>query len=301
MTSQAPFSSAHLWLEERYAYDARARNRNLEKLVAADLKAFRFLRIVDLGAGLGANLRYYSDFFDCDQEWYCVEKDLALCEAFFPHLERWAFEQGWSCRRDSQLIILQKKKKTVTASLLPGSFIPFPTALASIPLDLGLANAVFDLVSGQQFSFLAEALASRAVPLLATLNYVSMRFVPSRIEDQRIIKLYDQTMTFPGPAGTPMGPRCAAVMKKILKESDYQVADGKSPWTISGDDGSLLHLLLQYVQTSVSAFRGEKIEIDDLEDWIRRKKEGVISGAVKLLVRHHDLYARLPRGRASRL
>jgi hypothetical protein len=163
-----------------------------------------------------------------------------------------------------------------------------------------MANAVFDLLSRQRFFRLAKALARRSVPLLATLNYASMRFVPASAGDRRIVGLYERAMILPGSEGTPMGPGCAAAMKKILVELGYRVAQGQSSWIISRNDGRLLHFLLQYIDNAVSTIPKGTAAVEDLREWTGRKKAGIKSGSVKLLIRHLDLYARIPRARVLR-
>ena len=299
MTFKTPFSSARFWLEARYPYDVRARNRDIERLVKKDFRSHRFIRILDLGAGLGANFRYYSDTFDCDQAWFCVEEDPALSESFVFHIKKWAVKRGWSCRAAPSGVILRRERKTIAVHLLPGSFIPFPGELAKIPIELAMANAVFDLLSRRHFSSLAQSLASRSIPLLATLNYSSMRFAPSQAGDKRMISLYERTMELPSPRGTPMGSGCTAAMEIILEARGYSVIKGESVWTVSRDAPGLLDPLLGFMQSSVSSFPREKTESKDLGNWVAGKKAGIASGEIKLLVRHRDLYARLPLAKAS--
>jgi hypothetical protein len=300
MTRRASFPPSVAWLETRYAYDARARSKEIERIVLQDLASRRFLRIVDLGAGLGSNLRYYAGVFDCDQEWFCIERDGLLCREFAARLKKWAATLAWSCRPTARGVILRKDGTTVSAHLLPSSFLPFPAALAEYDLDLAMGNAVFDLLSRRQFLHLARALADRSVPLLATLNYASMKFAPARAGDRKIVESYERHMTLPRAEGAPMGPGCVPAMERILASEGYEVLKSESPWTISRRDHPLFRLLLQYVERSVGSIRNGVVGTADLRAWAARKKAEVRSGEVRLCVRHLDLYARLPQAPASR-
>ncbi len=294
MTSRSPLTPWAAWLESRYPYDAKARNKEIERIVRRDLAGRRLLRIIDLGAGLGSNLRYYAGFFDCDQEWYCVEKDGLLCREFPVRVKKWATARGWSSLPTTGGIQLQKNGITISVHLLSSSFLPFPADLGGVHLDLAVANAVFDLLSRRDFLRLARDLADRAIPLLATLNYASMRFAPSRSWDRRIVEFYDRHMTLPRPEGPPMGPGCVPAMEEILKTAGYRVLKGESPWLISRQDIPLLRLLLQYVEDSVRTFPNTSIGAAELRDWVARKGVEVRSGKVRLRIRHLDLYARFP-------
>jgi hypothetical protein len=283
------------WLEARYPYDARARNREIERIVRGELAGRPLLRLVDLGAGLGANVRYYAEIFDGDQEWHCLERDRGLCRLFKPRLKKWGACRGWSGRETSQGLFFLKNGKKVAVRLLRSSFLPFPDELARLRPDLATANAVFDLLTTGEFLGLAAALSGRAIPLLATLNYASMRFVPSSPADRRIVALYESHMTKPGSNGAAMGPGCARTMEGILKDAGYRVLKKESHWRISRQDGRLLDLLLRYIEAAVMSSPAAKIEGGEMRAWAAGKRAGVGSGEVEVRITHLDFYASIKK------
>ena len=87
------------WLHERYRFDAAARCWRVQAAAVAYFAGRSRLRVLDLGAGLGANTRYYTTALPYDQEWTLLEHDPTLAAQCPSALAVWAEEQGWQVRR----------------------------------------------------------------------------------------------------------------------------------------------------------------------------------------------------------
>ena len=136
------------WLRLREPYDARARDIELARRLAAWVGDRDSVRIVDLGAGTGANLRWLSGRLPAKgQDWTLVEHDPALISAGSAQLA--GTPVGW---RYHQL--------DLAADL---------ETLAEADADIITASALLDLVSAEWLDRLVawrRTLACRPLPRL---------------------------------------------------------------------------------------------------------------------------------------
>src|SRR5260221_4285037 len=72
------------WLALREPADTRARSATLTKLVADRLEHVAEPRVLDLGAGTGANARYLAKYLPGRRRWLLVDHDQALLADAFP-------------------------------------------------------------------------------------------------------------------------------------------------------------------------------------------------------------------------
>src|SRR5262245_30585886 len=70
------------WLALREPADHRARSVDLSRAVGARLIDRHPVRVVDLAAGTGSNLRYLARFLPPRQHWRLVDRDTALLAQF---------------------------------------------------------------------------------------------------------------------------------------------------------------------------------------------------------------------------
>jgi Methyltransferase domain len=85
------------WLALREPYDAAARSSELLSRLAAWRAGRGLLRVTDLGAGTGSNLRCAAPSLGGAQDWTLVELDPALIAAGHERLAQ--AEVGWHYRR----------------------------------------------------------------------------------------------------------------------------------------------------------------------------------------------------------
>jgi SAM-dependent methyltransferase len=93
------------WLKAREVADERARN----KAIAESLRSYFSIRadmaILDLGCGIGANLRGLYPFLPTFQRWTLVEPDRDLLDAARGSLMAWADTAKQKSRRDDVLVL----------------------------------------------------------------------------------------------------------------------------------------------------------------------------------------------------
>ncbi|MEL6594053.1 MAG: class I SAM-dependent methyltransferase, partial [Bacteroidota bacterium] len=199
------------WLETRFPFDAEGRHPVLESQMITYLQGISKPHILDVGAGYGANYRYFAPKLSGQEQWSLLEHDPILIEAM---------------RQDLPDSI----------QYLQHSLLDIPGAIDPDDLDLVMANAVFDLFSRDQFYGFAERLAAANTPLYLSLNYTGMGFVPENKYDEEMIAHYEAHMQRPQDFGTAMGADGPRQMKEILTELDYQVQMAPSYWHIGAEN-----------------------------------------------------------------
>src|SRR6187200_1305090 len=100
------------WLALREPLDAASRSFELTRAVAAALPRDRSLRIVDLGCGTGANVRYLEPHLRGSHDWLLVDKDPSVL-AMAPHQTR-CLDLG---RRDAPEVFAGRDLVTASALL----------------------------------------------------------------------------------------------------------------------------------------------------------------------------------------
>lgn len=240
------------WLALREPYDARARSRALADAFLGGLADRP--RLVDLGAGRGANARFLDRIAGNGVQWRLVDRDPALL---------------------------------AEAASLGGETICVDFAAAPEALDLAksdgiTASALFDLVSEAWFDrFVA---AASGLPLLIALT-VDGRFVwnPKDDADSKIMALFAADMRRDKGFGPAMGSAAPSRMMTRLQAAGYRVASAPSSWHLGPEDGNILRVLVDLVASIAGAVGA---------DWHRKRLRQLSVGTLRLTVGHVDILAR---------
>src|SRR3982074_3199734 len=83
------------WLALRDPADRAARSAALSQLVAERLAGHHPVRVLDLGTGTGANLRFLAEQFAGPQHWTLVDRDAALLRQVAQRVSSWATFRGY--------------------------------------------------------------------------------------------------------------------------------------------------------------------------------------------------------------
>ncbi len=278
------------WLELRIPYDAKGRNSIVEASCQEYLKQRQQLKILDLGAGTGANCRYYLSKISQDQEWFLVEQNQELLEIAFDRLIVWAEENGYDSQLQNLTLVLNNQVDKITIHRIVGSILDLENLIDLNTFDLAVANAVFDLFSENQFQTLLECLKKYQLSLLATLNYTGTNFIPQTEEDSNFIKYYDQHMQRLQDFGRGMGPDCGSSMWEAMKGIGMKGLQGESPWEISSDDPVFLQLLLGFMEESIPEILEEATLQDQLNTWLLKKRHMIDQNQLSCNIAHQDFW-----------
>jgi len=92
------------WLRLAEPFDHAARSAGLVADLRAALPTDRPIGIVDLGAGIGSNLRYVAPRLGGEQEWLLVDRREQLLEELPDELGRWAAERALPVHRGGDVL-----------------------------------------------------------------------------------------------------------------------------------------------------------------------------------------------------
>jgi SAM-dependent methyltransferase len=258
---------AHDWLALREPYDRAARSSALADRFAKALEPVP--RVIDLGCGTGANLRYLAPRMGHQQHWLCLDRDRDLLARAEAALSRWRSEAGWQ-------------------GSVRFAALDLATGLDSLALDgAGItASALLDLASATWLDRLAEG--CRRSPMLMALSFdgrLSWRPAPAR--DDLVRDRFVQHQRTDKGFGPALGPDAAFHLAARLEAAGHQVATATSDWQLGAGDGPLLEATLEGVIAAAA-------EIEDdrrLTGWAAQRRRQLARGDLGLMVGHVDVLA----------
>ncbi len=280
-----------LWLHYRYPCDAAARHADIERKFLTYFEHIHRLHIVDIGAGTGANFRYYFSRLQQSQAWTLVEQNDHLVRASQICLEKFATDHGYGFRREGKYLMITDKDKAARISIVQGTLDHIEQQVDLQKVDVLTANAVFDLISYEQFDHLACKLAACEVCLLATLNYYETSFLPFSSSDYQFLRFYHMHMKRPQPFGIAMGADCSEEMLDLLRQHDLSVAQGPSQWHLSRNHTTLHHYLLHFIENAIDELNLTGEEHQAFHTWFAEKRNLSDQRRLDILVDHSDIFA----------
>ncbi|MEO0820908.1 MAG: SAM-dependent methyltransferase [Pseudomonadota bacterium] len=253
------------WLALREEADRRAR-------AAAPLDALRAvldgrtvpLRVLDLGAGAGNNLRATAAELPCPQDWRLADHDPALLARATA-----ALPQG-------------VRAETATADLAAGIGL-----LLDTPGMLVTASAFFDLCGRAWLERLAGDLLARGAALYAVLSYDGREaWAPTHPDDTAVLAAFHADQRRDKGFGPSLGPEAHDTLAAALRTGGATVVEGTSDWILEPPaDAALIAAL---AEGSASAVRPSLGSVADT--WLAARRS-----ASRVVIGHRDLLA-LPPG-----
>jgi len=279
------------WLQERYPFDAEARNKELEWQAVHQFAFLNHIQIVDLGCGTGSNVRYYMEQFPQNQTWYCVEEDAGLKEMFWQNISQVAREENYELEKKGDMLKMTKSGHEMEIHFIEGNLMQLDGLVDLLRTDLILANAVFDLFSETQFTELIHTISHHSLSLLFSLNYEGMKFFPPEEDDAFYIEQYNAHMKRPQDFGQGMGPDASHLMESVLKRALADVKAGESIWEIGERDEKMLAYLLGFFEGALGEWWENETEKIAFSAWLARKKTMVKDHKLAVHVYHKDVLA----------
>jgi hypothetical protein len=278
------------WLALREAADRRARSPAL--LNATRLWADRFLvsdrplRILDLGAGAGANVRFLAPQLPAPQVWTLIDGDTRLLDLACSARERGRIVPMFS----RGLVQMQAIARDLAAA---GSLRDVRRGAHLIT-----ASALFDLVSEAWCRRLIRELARPGAALLAALTYDGrIALHPPHPSDAIARILFNRHQRSDKGFGPALGPAAARTLIRLASAAGAQVIVARSDWRLGRGDTALLRPLLRAWAAAAQEVQPERAA--DIDSWLALRDAQV--GAVMLgaVVGHLDVLAVWP-GRLRR-
>jgi phospholipid N-methyltransferase len=257
------------WLALREPADAAARSAALTRRIAAEIECHRPLRIVDLGAGTGSNVRYLTNRLPRPQHWLLVDRDAALLE--------------------------EARGRTSMAGVVETCEMNLGSVESLRPIFAGrhlvTASALLDLVSADWLEALAGRCRAAGAAALFALTYDG-RFEcrPAEPEDQdiRVLMNRHQQRSDKG-FGAAAGPDAAVCAEQAFAAAGYDVQRERSDWILDPDARDLQHQLIEGWARAAGEVAPEQLAM--IASWTTRRLTHVEQGCSQIVVGHQDLIA----------
>ena len=254
------------WLALREPYDAQARSASLLARLAAWRGGHDMLRVVDLGAGTGSNLRVTAAALGGAQDWTLVELDPALIAAGHERLAQ--AEVAWRYRR---LDLAQDLER-----------------LGEQPVDLIAASALLDLVDAAWLSRLVAWRAETGAALHIALTFDGrIEWRPPDDGDSVVAGLVLAHQHGDKGFGPALGPNAVAVLRSLLAGVRGELLVDASDWALAAADRAIQAALLDSYAAAAGATAPEQRATT--EAWQVRRRRLIAAGRSSLRVGHLDL------------
>lgn len=277
------------WLALREGFDARARDGDLADALAAALTPAP-LRVLDLGAGTGANFRYLAPRLGGDQHWTFVDVDGDLLDAAQGALRAWTAARGWPLGGEHGDLVVDAPagRWTVARRRLD---LARNLAQAEVgAADLVTASALMDLVSAPWFDDLAAACAGAARRLYVALSYDGRRaWTPAHPDDDAIRGWFNRHQGGDAGFGPALGPAAVAHMARTLGRLGFAVATARADWCVGAAQAAMHAEMITGAARACRQLAPE--EARRIDAWEKARLGLARRHAARLAVGHVDLLA----------
>jgi SAM-dependent methyltransferase len=247
------------WLALRAGPDNRARSDGLAERLRHHFAGPGSLRVLDLGAGTGANLRATAPLMSAPQHWVLADSDAALLARAAP------VANATIGRRAVDL-----------AGDLSGLMHPAP--------DLVTASAFFDLCGAAWIDRLVALAAASNAAFYSVLTYDGREeWTPPHPLDAEVLSAFHADQRRDKGLGPALGPDAHAALAEALRGHGYEVFEAPSDWELSQPgDAEIIAALAAGSAASVAGTLGA----DRIGDWLAARAK-----AARVRIGHRDLFA----------
>lgn len=283
------------WLALREAADARARDARLTEILRDGLSPDRPLRIVDLGCGSGANLRYLAPRLGRVQHWALYDRDAALLASAPDAVRAWAQRAGSSCARSGEGWRLAGEAFTATLTWRQRDLATQFDGDLLRDADLVTASALLDLTSHAWIDRLVAHIHARRCAALLVLSYDGRSaWHPELDGDAMVGELLNRHQRRDKGFGPAAGPDAAAYAATRFEAAGYRLWQRRSDWHLTAGDRALqAELARGWAQAAAQLAPARGTEI---ATWRDRRLACLARPDSGLLVGHLDLLALPPIG-----
>lgn len=272
------------WLALRAGPDVAARAPALEAKLRAALPERP--RLVDLGAGTAANLRHLAPRLGGTQRWILVDHDEAMLEAAREALALWAEALGgrWTAEGGGGTLACPGFTASV---VLRAADLASELASCVQDADALLTSALLDLAGATWLDALADAIAARRCPVLATLSVDGrLALTPEDPDDAQVLTRFAAHQRREKGLGVSLGPDAVSYLARGLEARGYAVTLAESDWVLGAADAPLQEAMIVGLSRAADA-----IAPGEAGPWRARRLARLGSGVSTLRVGHLDLYA----------
>ncbi len=280
------------WLKLREGADLAARDPHLARRFAAALsrRPGQPLRLLDLGAGTGANCRALLPRIGGNQDWVLIERARDLIAAQAEAFTVWARRQGYPILAGGGRIAITAGTATWNVTSLPLDLVREEDALAALEADGVTASALFDLVSNGWVTRFAALLGRKAPPLLAVLTVDGRRlWQPPLAEDEIVAAGFRRHQQRDKGFGAALGGDAPRLLAQALTAHGFTVATAVSDWRLGSADSLLLDALVEGEAEAAQA--ASPADAAAIAAWREQRQAQLRDRKLTLTLGHCDLLA----------
>lgn len=281
------------WLSSREPADRRARADHLLAPLLPRARRRAPHRVLDLGAGSGANLRHLAPRLGPGQRWHCIDHDAGLLQALTETTVEWALAEGGRATADSGRLVLigpdwDAVVETHAADLADG----VPRAWLT-GMSLVTASALLDLVSESWLNGLIACAWETDCNLLFALSYDGRAELrPAHPLDPDLIGWVNRHQRRDKGLGSALGPDAARIAARRARAVGYRVRSAASDWLIGPGEQRLQQGLVDgWLRAALEAEPGASSQ---LWAWHAARSAEIEAAGLTLRVGHQDLVAYRP-------
>ncbi|MGO8916152.1 MAG: hypothetical protein ACLQJR_09615 [Stellaceae bacterium] len=281
------------WLRLRAPVDRAARDPTLMRRFAAALRrpADRPLRLIDLGAGTGANARALAPIIDGDQDWLLADDDPALLGFCAAEQIGWAAREGYGVEKEAGAVVIRAGAARWRFAAQRVDLASELARCLAEPYDALALSGLADLASAAWIDALAVQLERRRVPLLSSLMADGRRhWQPAAAADALFREAFAAHQRRDQGLGAALAGAAPVYLGARLAAAGYAVATAPSDWQIGPDQRALLAAVLEAERRAAREERPEAAAI--IADWAEQRRAALASGSLSLTIGHRDLLAR---------
>lgn len=297
------------WLALREPADARARDATLLLRLRDALgrgasaeadDATPTLRVVDLGAGTGANLRYLAPRLGRGQCWTLVDHDARLLERLEARLASWAASHGARIGRDGDALRVDAEAFDARVERCVLDLARDLDALSLTGTDLVTASALIDLAGGDWLDALAERAAAAGSAVLVAMSVDGrLALAPAHEGDAAIVRAFGRHQGQDKGLGIALGAAAPDRLATSLETRGYDVRSVASDWRLDAADAAEAALQREFLAgLARAATEIEPALAERAARWLAARRAQLDAGGLTLRVGHRDLLG-LPPGRAA--
>ena len=278
------------WLTLREPADHAARSKTQLDRFTQWCKPHDAIKLVELGAGTGSNLRYLMPRLGHNQQWLLVDNDAALLE----HLP--GLLQEWADAHNAQLIWnaekLEVKHANFSATIYT-QLIELANQLDQLRLNdtqVITASALLDLTSAAWLDKLASKIIKHQCACLFALNYNgTIQWQPELSYDDTVSNLLNLHQLGDKGFGPALGPQAGYYLASQLEQQGRQVFIDSSNWQI---DESSVALQMAIVEGwAPAAIEQDGDAAEEVSAWLEQRKAQIHARFSRLTVEHCDVLA----------
>ena len=255
------------WLRVREPADTAARSEALTRAIADRARGAGPLRVLDLGTGTGANIRYLATRLRTPQHWLAVDRSAGLLAK-----ARGTNIDGEVETREADLGRLDDDR------LFAGR-------------HLVTASALLDLVSESWLRELAAHCRTESALVLFALTYNGRSScTPVDPGDEEVRELMNRhQLRDKGLGGGAAGPGAADVAEQCFRREGYAVRREASDWVLGPSNIDIQRLLIDGWAEAAAEMKPDRAPA--IARWHARRVGHLEAGRSRIVVGHDDLAA----------